>query len=155
MNIGNYLVIVLILIVGGLGGWMVWEQDQISQRMLHLEQMAGVQIEHVTVTAYSPRVRETDDTPYITASNLRVAEGTVAVSRDLWRGGWAFGKKVFIECAPGEKGRKEAKAGLCGIFIIRDVMNQRFTKRMDIFIHSTRKARAAGKRSRVVVLQFL
>ena len=164
------LLVVLGITVGTLAGFMMLEQDRISQRVLYLEQMARVdrdqiarlgqavrveRIEYVTVTAYSPRVQETDDTPYITASNTRVAEGTIAVSRDLWLAGWAFGKKVFIECASGKKGREESKAGLCGIFLIQDAMNQRYTKRIDIFIHSTKKARAAGIRLRVAVLQSL
>lgn len=157
--LGNLVIVSLIalmLIVTMFMGLAVREADRIAQRVLNLEQAAGIErVENVTVTAYSPRVRETDDTPFITASNARVAEGTIAVSRDLWLAGWAFGKKVFIECAPGKKGRRESKAGLCGIFIIQDAMNRRFTKRIDIFIHNTAKALAAGKRERVVVLQSL
>ena len=37
----------------------------------------------VTITAYSPRKGETDNTPFITASNKRVREGIIALSRDL------------------------------------------------------------------------
>ncbi|WP_051261624.1 3D domain-containing protein [Desulfovibrio inopinatus] len=92
----------------------------------------------LTVTAYSPRPQETDDTPGITASNTRVREGIVAVSRDLFRQGWVFGKKVYIKNH--------------GVFTISDLMNKRKQKSMDIFMHNTNKALEFGRRKLEVIL---
>ncbi|MEW5775124.1 MAG: 3D domain-containing protein [Thermodesulfobacteriota bacterium] len=84
----------------------------------------------VTVTAYSARPEETDDTPNHTASNERVRPGTVAVSRDLFDSGWVFGKKIYIK-------------GL-GVFTISDLMAQRKRNHIDIFIGDTDEARSFG-----------
>jgi len=51
----------------------------------------------LTVTAYSPRSNETDDTPYETAFPTRVKPWTIAVSRDLFNYGWTGGKYAYIE----------------------------------------------------------
>lgn len=86
----------------------------------------------VTVTAYSPRVRETDSTPFTTASNRPVRQGIVAVSRDLFNAGWVFGKKVYL-------------AGL-GLFTIDDLMASGKRNQIDIFMHDTDEAIDFGKR---------
>ncbi|WP_419785935.1 3D domain-containing protein [Pseudodesulfovibrio sp.] len=87
----------------------------------------------VTVTAYNPTTDQCDADPLIAASNRRVRQGTIAVSRDLFDQGWVFGRKVRIE-------------GL-GIFEINDLMNKRFTKRIDIFMWDETKAREFGKKN--------
>ncbi len=97
-----------------------------------------ISTKQLTVTAYSPRPQETDDTPGITASNTKVREGIVAVSRDLFRQGWVFGKKVYIKNH--------------GIFTISDLMNKRKQKSMDIFMHNTNKALEFGRRKLEVIL---
>lgn len=51
---------------------------------------------------------------------------------------WVFGKKVHIE-------------GL-GIYTIQDLMNKRFTNRIDIFHYDTDRAIAFGKQKRKVTL---
>jgi 3D (Asp-Asp-Asp) domain-containing protein len=86
----------------------------------------------VTVTAYSPREGETDDTPFITASNAKVREGIVAVSRDLFDKGWVFGKKVYIK-------------GM-GVFTIEDLMARRKRNQIDIFMYDTDNAIAFGRK---------
>lgn len=85
----------------------------------------------LTVTAYSPRESETDDTPTITASNNPVRLGIVAVSRDLFDAGWVFGKKVYI------KGH--------GVFVIDDLMAASKRNQIDIFMHDTRRAQRFGR----------
>ncbi|MBG0777425.1 MAG: 3D domain-containing protein [Desulfovibrionaceae bacterium] len=85
----------------------------------------------VTVTAYSPRTTETDDTPFQTASNRRVRHGIVAVSRDLFDEGWVFGRKVYI---------KEL-----GIFTIEDLMAKEKRNQIDIFMFDTSQALKFGK----------
>ena len=84
----------------------------------------------VDVTAYSPTKRETDSTPFTTASNKRVKEGYIAISRDL-EAHLSFGDKVFIE-------------GL-GIFEVQDRMNRRWKHRIDLFFFDTKKAINFGK----------
>lgn len=86
----------------------------------------------LTVTAYSPRIRETDGTPYNTASNRRVREGIVAVSRDLFDNGWVFGKKVYIK--------------QLGVFTIDDLMSGEKKNQLDIFMSDTKAALKFGKR---------
>jgi 3D (Asp-Asp-Asp) domain-containing protein len=84
----------------------------------------------VIVSAYTPRKIECDDDPYITASGVRVREGGVAVSRDLFWAGWTYGKKVYVD--------------QLGIFTITDVMNERWTDRIDVFMWNLRQAKQFG-----------
>ncbi len=95
-------------------------------------------IKPLTVTAYSPTVRETDSTPLINACNESVAEGQIAVSNDLWLAGWVCGKRVWVQ------GR--------GIYRISDRMNRRFKNRVDIFFFSTKDARRFGHKTLIVAL---
>lgn len=87
----------------------------------------------VTVTAYNPTTDQCDEDPLIAASMRKVRQGTIAVSRDLFDQGWVFGRKVRIE-------------GL-GIFEINDLMNKRFTQRIDIFMWDETEARQFGKKN--------
>lgn len=87
----------------------------------------------VTVTAYNPVEDQTDSDPLIAASMRKVRAGTIAVSRDLFDQGWVFGRKVRIE-------------GL-GIFEINDLMNKRYTQRVDIFMWDENEARSFGKKN--------
>ena len=87
----------------------------------------------VTVTAYSPRLRETDSPPRITASNRPVRQGIVAVSRDLFDAGWVFGRKVYL-------------AGL-GLFSIDDLMAPEKRNQIDIFMYDTDAALVFGRRT--------
>ena len=85
--------------------------------------------EVVTVTTYTPSVEECDSTPLITASGFKISERNpkrhriVAVSRDLKRK-YKFGTKIRIKGA----GKYD------GTYTIRDVMNPRFRKRIDILV---------------------
>lgn len=88
--------------------------------------------QNVTVTAYSPRNEETDDSPYRTATNNLVRSGIVAVSRDLFDAGWVFGKQVYIKNY--------------GVFTIDDLMHQRKTNQIDIFMHDTESALRFGRK---------
>jgi 3D (Asp-Asp-Asp) domain-containing protein len=83
----------------------------------------------VTVTTYSPTVEQTDSTPLITASGFKInpnnpkKQRIVAVSRDLKKK-YKFGKKIRIT----------GIGKLSGTYTIRDVMNKRYKKRVDILI---------------------
>nr|WP_321259671.1 hypothetical protein [uncultured Pseudodesulfovibrio sp.] len=87
----------------------------------------------VTVTAYNPTTDQCDADPLIAASMRKVRSGTIAVSRDLFDQGWVFGRKVRIEGY--------------GIFEINDLMNKRFTQRIDIFMWDEGQARSFGKKN--------
>ena len=92
----------------------------------------------LTVTSYSPRVVETDSTPFINACGSAVAEGQVAVSRDLWLAGWVCGRKIWVQDI--------------GILTIMDRMNPRYEDSVDIFRFNTRKAKRFGRQKRIVAL---
>lgn len=90
----------------------------------------------VTATAYSPRVQETDSTPWETATLTRCVEGrTLAVSQDHMD--W-LGRRVYI---PGY-----------GVRVVEDLMNKRYKDRIDFFIENTAKAARFGKKKLKVIL---
>ena len=86
-------------------------------------------IEVVTLTTYSPSEGETDSTPNVTASGFKIDVNNpkkhkiIAVSRDLKRK-WKFNQKVRI--------RKAGKYN--GVYTVKDVMNKRHKKRIDILV---------------------
>ena len=95
-------------------------------------------VQTVTVTAYTPSKDECDNDPDITASMKQIRPGTIAVSRDLFKAGWVFGKKVYIDGY--------------GVFEILDLMHERWTKRIDIVMFSKAGARQFGKKDRIAAL---
>ncbi len=95
----------------------------------------------VTATAYSSHVGQTDSTPFLAAWNNRLRPGMkiIAVSRDmLTRYGMRNGTKVRI-------------GGLRGFYTVRDKMNKRYRKRIDIYMGvDRRRALRWGRRSVVI-----
>lgn len=95
----------------------------------------------VTATAYSSHRGQTDKTPFLAAWNNRLRPGmkVIAVSRDmLTRYGMKNGTKVRI-------------GGLRGYYRVRDKMNKRYRKRIDIYMGSNRRrALRWGRRSVVI-----
>jgi 3D (Asp-Asp-Asp) domain-containing protein len=83
----------------------------------------------VTVTTYTPSVEECDSTPNITASGFKIdtlnpkRHKVIAVSRDLKRK-WKFGTKIRIT----------GIGKYNGTYIVKDVMNKRYKKRIDILV---------------------
>ncbi len=92
----------------------------------------------VTVTAYTPRPEETDDSPNETASQNLVRRGIIAVSRDLFDNGWVFGRKVFIRNM--------------GIYTIDDLMPRSKQNQVDILMFDLDKAVEFGKKRMEVYL---
>ncbi|WP_084722088.1 LysM peptidoglycan-binding domain-containing protein [Sulfurovum lithotrophicum] len=92
----------------------------------------------VTATAYSSHRGQTDKTPFLAAWNNHIRPGMkiIAVSRDLLtKYGLRNGSRVRI-------------GGLPGIYRVRDKMNKRFRKRIDIYMGiNRRKALRWGRRS--------
>jgi len=95
----------------------------------------------VQATAYSSHVGQTDSTPFLAAWNNRLRPGmkAIAVSRDLIKKyGLGNGKKVRIQ-------------GLPGHYTVRDKMNKRYTKRIDIYMGTNRRKALRWGRKRVMI----
>ncbi len=90
------------------------------------------------VTAYSAEEGQTDSSPFITASNSRVRHGIVAVSQDLFRKGWVFGRKVYIVGH--------------GVYTIEDLLAQRKVNQLDIFMTNKDNAIQFGRKKLRVFL---
>jgi 3D (Asp-Asp-Asp) domain-containing protein len=89
----------------------------------------------VVATIYHADPTQTDDTPFITASNKVINKHNpaihrwIAVSRDLESQGFTFGTKVCVEGA-GE---------LDGEWTVQDRMNKRWKKRIDFLVNTDMK----------------
>jgi len=116
------------------------QSNTISAQFAELISAKGINRSRIIrVTGYTACVEECDDDPQITASMRRVRPGkTVAVSRDLYKQGWTFGKRVWIE----NFGEKE----------ITDLMNERFTKRIDLLVASKKVANGINADRQAVLL---
>ena len=112
-----------------------------NQQLLIIDLLEQNKIKGVlkaTITAYSPRICETDDTPLTTAYMKKVRSDIVAVSRDIIiNHGWIPGQKIHIEGV--------------GIKTIGDLMNIRYTNRIDIFFWDVKQAQKFGRKDDVVV----
>ncbi|MCB4764067.1 MAG: LysM peptidoglycan-binding domain-containing protein [Sulfurovum sp.] len=95
----------------------------------------------VIATAYSSHGDQTDSTPFLAAWNnhLRPGMKVIAVSRDLlYKYGMRNGTRVKI-------------VGLPGYYRVRDKMNKRFKRRIDIYMGiNRRKALKWGRRNVVI-----
>jgi len=84
----------------------------------------------VTLTTYTVDTSQTDSTPLITASGFKLdslnprKHRVIAISRDL-RARFKFGSRVRITNA----GRFN------GVYVVRDLMNKRFKRKIDILIN--------------------
>lgn len=103
---------------------------KIKQEELRISQLIPtLKPEQVTVTTYTPSTDECDSTPHITASGFKIdtlnpkRHKIIAVSRDLKRK-WKFGTKVRVTGI----GKHN------GTYIVKDVMNKRYRKRIDILV---------------------
>jgi 3D (Asp-Asp-Asp) domain-containing protein len=104
-----------------------------SERMI-MEKIKTLEPISVTLTTYTTSAKETDSTPNITASGFKIdtlnpmKHKIIAVSRDLKKK-WKFGTKVRITGA----GKYN------GTYYVRDLMNKRYKKRIDILIGKNHK----------------
>ena len=92
---------------------------------------------NVTVTMYHPTKRQTDSTPNITADGTKIKPWKatdyryVALSRDLlsrWGGPFEYGDYIVIE----------GTDGWDGVYQVRDTMNPKWVKRVDILTTDSR-----------------
>ena len=88
----------------------------------------------VSASIYHPVPGQTDSTPFITADGSRINEKNpkkhrwIAVSRDLhsrWGGDISYGDSLQVTGLSDE---------LDGMYIVRDVMNRRIRKQIDILV---------------------
>ena len=104
---------------------------------------ADLQMEHVTVTAYSSTIEETDSTPFIAAWGDSVGAGTIAISRDLLTE-LSRGQRVLLFL----NGHSSAP----DTFVVNDKMNRRWKKRVDIWFENKQAAYRFGKKKEVLLL---
>lgn len=97
----------------------------------------------IVVTGYTSCPRETDSTPFITASMTRVRPGCLALSRDLLR--------TFTPGAPFDFGDWVVLPGV-GVFIVEDTMNARWRARADIWFRERHDALHWGRRQASIAL---
>lgn len=78
---------------------------------------------NVKVSAYNSVPEQTDEEPFIGAwgDSLSYRQKSVAISRDLIKLGFKHNTKVMIE-------------GLPGVYLVKDKMAARWTKRIDIYM---------------------
>lgn len=94
----------------------------------------------VTATTYKANEGETDSTPNITASGFKIdmknpkRHKLIAVSRDLKRK-MKYGSKVYVKGT----GKHD------GVYVVRDLMNKRYKKRIDILIGHNDNQRSYSK----------
>ncbi len=94
----------------------------------------------VTATAYNSHANQTQGDPRITAwgDTLKPGMKAIAVSRDLISRGLTSGVEVKIE-------------GLPGTYVVRDKMNRRWEKKIDIYMgNDLEKAREWGRKKVVI-----
>ena len=106
-----------------------------------LKTLKGKRKLRVQATAYTSHRGQTDSTPFLAAWNNRIRPGMkiIAVSRDLiTKYGLGNGKKVRIQ-------------GLPGYYTVRDKMNKRYTKRIDIYMGMNRRKALRWGRKRTVI----
>ena len=90
----------------------------------------------VTATAYNSLAYQTNSNPHITAfgDSLKPGLKYIAVSRDLLDSGLVHNTKVKIE-------------GFDSIYLVKDKMNKRWRKRIDIYMGiDVKKAKKWGKK---------
>ena len=116
------------------------QSNTISAQFAELISAKGINRSRIIrVTGYTACVEECDDDPQMTASMKLVRPGkTVAVSRDLYKQGWTFGKRVWIE----GYGEKE----------ITDLMHERFKKKVDLLVASKKVANGINADRQAVLL---
>lgn len=116
------IIVSLPLITGTVGSREVVVDDSLAMDSIE---------ETVTLTTYHAVAGQTDSTPFITASGYKINESNpendkiIAISRDL-KDRFKFGDSVLIS----NTGKYD------GVYYVHDVMNKRFTKKIDILINS-------------------
>jgi 3D (Asp-Asp-Asp) domain-containing protein len=111
-----------------------WHLVAPNRTITKLDQEPAKETFTVSASVYYPVPGQTDSTPYITADGSRINKNDpkkhrwLAVSRDLhsrWGGEISYGDSLHVTGLSDE---------LDGLYIVRDVMNQRIRNRIDILV---------------------
>jgi len=94
----------------------------------------------VKVSAYSSRVEETDDSPHLTANQVYVRRGVVALSPDLFALGIEYGDVIFL-------------SGY-GLLYVEDTMHPRKRKQVDVWMADTKAANLHGINPSATLIWF-
>ncbi len=114
------------------------EQKNNTKKMVIIKGGEGTYSHQVDITAYSGEVRQTNSNPDRTAlMETPIPGGTCAVSRDLQK---YLGMRVYI-------------VGY-GVFRVNDLMNERYEKRIDLFMASRSQAEEFGLKEDIQVVFF-
>ncbi len=109
------------------------EVSEVQNKFLQTKSVASEKkikkIVKKVITAYSSSPDETDETPFITASNTFVRDGIVATNS------LPFGVKIMIPEIFGDK-----------IFVVEDRMHPKYGNRIDIWMPSKKMALEFGKK---------
>jgi len=107
-------------------------------------------------TAYTSSVRETDSTPFITATGARTRIGIIAVSQDMLRE-LPYGSKVMLEDLGTTGGKGKGRFNYLfkdRVFVVEDTMHPRKRERLDVWLPDRNTAIRFGVRNvRVTVIQ--
>ena len=115
------------------------ENSKLQDRVWEFEEDLNLGRHNVTVTMYNPTRGQTDKTPNITADGTKINPNKassyryVALSRNLlsrWGGPFDYGDYVVIE------GTDDGKWD--GLYQVRDTMNAKWVKRVDILTTNSR-----------------
>ena len=104
----------------------------------HLNKPAPLRVHQLAISAYTSRVRETDSTPFITASGSRVRWGIVASNK------FPMGTRLRLPDLFGSE-----------VFVVEDCMASRYKDRVDIWMPNLIPAQKFGiKDARVEVVEY-
>jgi 3D (Asp-Asp-Asp) domain-containing protein len=115
--------------------WLVIILIELDKLKRDIKELKRTTIGTVTVTMYHPVPKQTDSSPYITASGFRLdkknpkKDRIIAISRDL-KQKLDFGDTVILQGI----GKWD------GEYVVHDVMNKRFKNRIDILINPNDEA---------------
>lgn len=111
-------------------------------------QAEGRKVWRLEATAYTSSVRETDPTPFVTATGMRTRLGILAVSPDLLRL-FPYGTKVRLRDLGSVYGRGRGQFDDLfrdRIFVVADVMHPRMREKVDVWLPDRATALRFGRR---------
>ncbi|WP_448568603.1 3D domain-containing protein [Thermus sp.] len=113
-----------------------------------LAQIGPKKVMVLEATAYTSSVRETDRTPFVTATGMRTRLGVLAVSPDLLRI-LPYGTKVRLRDLGTVQGRGRGQFNYLfegRIFVVADVMHPRMREKVDVWLPDRSTALRFGRR---------
>lgn len=150
-----FLIVVIVFAVVSYNQSLQYERELLAIEQARLElAIKGIkenpaefsEIYTINLSAYNSDVRQTDSTPFITASGRRCKPGTIALSRDLLT--------RYTEGAPFTFGDQVLLIKVYGIFDVDDSMASRWTMKGDIWKETETEANNFGIHKGVVMIKL-